>query len=101
MKYHVFAVRDIAINAFDRPFVVTHLGMAERGFADAINDPKSNLYAHPEDYELYQLGTFDDGSGLFEVGQPTQICSGKAVRRADNVPPVPAASVHAGNGVGR
>lgn len=82
MKLFVFAVRDLAINAYDRPFFVSHLGMAERGFSDAINDPSSNLYKHPEDYELYQLGTFDDGAGVFEVGIPTQVCTGKSVVKA-------------------
>lgn len=79
MKYIVYCVRDIAVNAYDRPFCVTHEGQALRGFRDAINDPKSNLGVHPEDYELYQLGTFDDGAGLFEVGVPKQVSSGKAV----------------------
>lgn len=79
MKYVVIATRDIATNCFDRPFVVPHKGHAVRGFTDAINDPSSNIGKHPEDYELYELGTFDDGTGLFETGVPVQIVSGKAV----------------------
>jgi len=89
MKLHVFAIRDIAINAFDRPFCVTHLGQAERAFRDACTDPQSNLAKHPEDYELYQLGTFDDGTGVFEVGQPVQISTGKAVVHARSMSSVP------------
>jgi len=27
-------------------------------------DPKSRLNAHPTDFKLYRLGTFDDSSGL-------------------------------------
>jgi len=29
-----------------------------------VNNEKSRLAAHPEDYKLYRMGTFNDTSGL-------------------------------------
>lgn len=82
MKHFVFAIRDIAINAFDRPWTCTHELQGLKAFREAVNDPNSRLSRAPEDYELYKLGTFDDGSGLFEVGVPEQVATGKSVFEA-------------------
>ena len=91
MKLFLICVRDRAINAFLKPFFLTHLGGAERAFADEVNNPQSELNKHPEDYDLFQLGTFDDGTGLFEVGVPRQISIGKNVYKSA---PMPAMSPH-------
>lgn len=85
MRIFVFAVRDSAIGAFMNPFYASALGQAERNFRDAVNDSKSPLYKHPEDYELFQLGTFDDGTGLFEVGVPSSVCTAKSVFKGGDV----------------
>lgn len=79
MRKFVFALRDRATVSFLDPFVVVHKGQAERMFADAINDEKSPFYKHAEDYDLYELGTFDDGTGVFEIRVPEQISIGKDV----------------------
>lgn len=79
MKKFIFAVRDRASLHFMDPFAVTHKGIAERSFADAVNDPATPMNKHPEDYDLYELGTFDDGTGLYEVRVPEQISIGKDV----------------------
>lgn len=84
-RMFVFAVRDSVAGYFNPPFVTRSLGEAERGFTDAVRDPKHPFNAHPEDYELFQLGTYDDGTGMFEVGVPVSVAHGKAVARARSV----------------
>lgn len=81
MKVFVFSIRDRAIVCFMQPFTSPTKGGAERAFADAINDAQTPMFNHPEDYDLYELGSFDNGTGLYEVGVPVQIASGKDVRR--------------------
>lgn len=63
MTLSVFSVYDKKAEAFMQPFTYAAVGQAVRAFSDTVNDPKSAFYRHPADYDLYQLGTFDDGSG--------------------------------------
>lgn len=71
----VIAVRDRQLNSFMRPFVAQTIGQAIRSFRDEVNRTESELNKHPEDYELYILGTFDDDNGALHQtpDHPTQI----------------------------
>jgi hypothetical protein len=83
MIYQVCAVRDRAVDAFMPPVFVAHIGQAMRNFGDAINGKDQTPFSsHPEDYDLYHLGSYDDSSGRFlqpDEG-PRQIAIGKDLR---------------------
>lgn len=66
MKLIVCSVRDSAVDAFMRPFCVNTIGQAVRGFSDEAMNKESEIHKHARDYELFQLGTFDEESGKFE-----------------------------------
>lgn len=79
-KVMVVAIRDRALDSFSRPFFVPTIGAAIRSFADEVNraDKENPLYAHPEDFDLYKLGEFDEQSGSFtNEARPGQIAIGK------------------------
>lgn len=79
-KLAVVAVRDSALDAFLRPFFVPALGMATRSFADEVNRREGDMAKHPDDYELYQLGWFDESSGVFQsLEKPNLLVRGKDV----------------------
>lgn len=84
MKLQIFSVRDIAADVYDRPFFAVSIGAARRGFGDAVNTKDNPLAAHPEDYELYHLGIFDDNAATFDLlPRPQQIATGsELVRRS-------------------
>ncbi|QXP08624.1 MAG: nonstructural protein [Arizlama microvirus] len=65
MKLIAIAVLDLATETFGRPFFVAHAGQAMRSFMDEIKNKDSELGKHPGDYELFELGTFDDATGEF------------------------------------
>lgn len=73
----VCGVFDSAAECFGRPFFVPSRGVAIRSFRDEVNNPESAMKAHPEDYVLYVMGSFDDSNGQFEVGVPQQLLRGK------------------------
>lgn len=79
------SVRDRAANTFARPFCVPSLGVAIRSFTDEINraSGENPLYMHPEDYDLYQVGDFDEDTGEVIPDKPKMICVGKdaAIRK--------------------
>lgn len=59
---HIYAVKDLAVQAFGQPFFVRAKGEAIRSFQDEVNKApgESAIAAHPEDYELYYIGSYDD-----------------------------------------
>lgn len=63
MKHNVYSIYDSAAKAYFPPFFLHTEGMALRGFTDAVNDPNSQVGKHPKDYDLFQIGTFDDNTG--------------------------------------
>ena len=81
MKLNMVAVRDRAANAFQQPFYVAALGQAIRAFQDGINRDEQ-MKNHPDDFDLYHLGYYDDETGLFTNldGGPKQIAIGKQLR---------------------
>lgn len=78
MKFIVVAIRDRALDAHMRPFCMQSKGQAIRSFADEINRaaPDNALHQHPEDYDLFQLGTWDEETGEF-ANLREQIAIGK------------------------
>ncbi len=84
MIYQVCCIRDRATDSFGQPIFVAHVGAAERSFRDEVNSPNkenNNLAAHPEDFELYHLGSFDTDTGLFDTVRPRMLLVGKDVER--------------------
>lgn len=62
----VVCVRDIKADVFGVPMFVAQIGGAIRSFGDECQKSDGNPFAlHPEDYELYQLGEFDEATAKF------------------------------------
>lgn len=78
------SVRDRAVDTFARPFFVPNVKMAIRSFSDEINraDDSNPLFVHPEDYDLYEIGSFDDSDGSVVWLKPKMVCVGKDARAA-------------------
>lgn len=58
-----FSIYDSKAMVFNVPFFQVTTPAAMRSFSDLVNDPKSNVYRHPGDYVLYEIGEFDDEKG--------------------------------------
>lgn len=79
MRYKIVAIRDRAIDTYGTPFFVASHGQAIRSFGDEINraSDNNNLNKHPEDFDLFALGEYDDQTGEFDAVRPLQIAVGK------------------------
>jgi len=74
----MFAIFDSKISSFiEAPMMMISNGQAIRGWETACNDPKSDFYKHPEDFTLFELGTYDESSGKFD-SLPTPVSLGLA-----------------------
>ena len=83
MKLNLCSVKDRAADAFGRPMFVASPGVAIRSFSDEINRAAEDnqLYNHPDDFDLYEFGVFDDNSGVFELFETPKLLSlGKQVK---------------------
>lgn len=80
MKYVVVSIKDRAADAFGRPAFVPSVGVAIRSFSDEVNrnDSENQMYAHPDDFDLFELASYDDSTGIVEMlEQPKLLILGK------------------------
>ena len=83
MKMLVCTIRDRAAEAYGRPFFLPATGVAIRSFQDEVNRdaPDNQVYAHPDDFDLYELGVFDDFDGKFALhDDPKLLALGKQLK---------------------
>jgi len=83
MKMIIVSIKDRAADAFARPFFVQTDNVAIRSFMDEVNraDKDNPLYSHPDDYDLFGLGVFDDNSGIIEMYDvPKLLMLGKSAK---------------------
>lgn len=66
----IVAIRDKATEAYQIPFFVQTVGQAFRMFNDEINRPDSPMGAHPEDYDLFEIGDFNEDRGEIQGSNP-------------------------------
>lgn len=65
MKLKIYSVYDAKLEAYMQPFFMQTRGQALRAFTDTCNDTNTQFSKHPEDFTLFELGEYDDESGLF------------------------------------
>lgn len=65
MRHRAFVVFDTKAKAYLPPFFMGEVGMATRSFTDAVNGD-GPFSKHPEDYTLFEIGNFDDNTGMLE-----------------------------------
>lgn len=73
----VMSVFDSASRLFGQPFFVPATASAVRSVSDEANRAATDnaLYQHPEDFELYHVGDYDDCTGLLTaVSPPVLVC---------------------------
>ena len=83
MKLILCSVKDRAADAYGRPMFVPSTGVAIRSFSDEVNraEAENQLYNHPDDFDLYEFGEFDDNNGKFNLYEEPKLLSlGKQVK---------------------
>ena len=87
MKMVIVSILDTAAGAYGRPAYVASEGVAMRQFQDEVNreSDDNQLYRHPDDFQLFYLGTFDDNTGVMDLlAQPKMIARAKDVMIRDS-----------------
>lgn len=76
----ILAVHDSKVNAFSQPFFLRTQAEAMRGWIEVVNEPSTQFNKHPEDFNLFLLGDFDEDTGLITpLSAPQAIASAISV----------------------
>jgi len=67
MKQYIMSVYDSKSEMFNQPIFSIAKGEALRAFSDSVNTKNSPMNNHPEDYTLFEIGTFDPEVGQIEA----------------------------------
>lgn len=67
MKLFIYSVYDSKVGAYLPPLFMKSKGEFLRAFAEAANDPKSNIGKYPADYTGFELGSFDDSNAAIDL----------------------------------
>lgn len=83
MRLVVVCLRDNAAEAFMRPWFAQSLGLAIRSLQDEVNraDSANPIYQHPDDFDLWELGSWVDDSGEFDLlDTPRRVCTARSLK---------------------
>lgn len=72
----IYVVKDLAVQAHGLPFFMRSKGEAIRSFQDEVNgrgQDNSAIAAHPEDYELYEIGEYDEENGTIDTNEKNEL----------------------------
>lgn len=74
MILQVYSVYDAKAEAFMTPFYMQAKGQAIRAFTDTVNDDSHAFSKHPQDYTLFEIGSWDDSNGsLISLDTPVSL----------------------------
>lgn len=84
MQQVILSVKDTAAQAFGRPMFLPTAAVGVRSFRDEVNrvDANNEMNKHPDDFELYELGIYDDSTGIIEVCTPRLVARAKDLKDA-------------------
>lgn len=100
MIHKVFTIYDDKAEMYLPPFCFKTAGQATRAFMESCNDPQHQFNKHPEDFTLFELGTYDDDNARFEIGA-TPHGLGKALEYIKGLAPFATDTVTSDNGDAR
>jgi len=72
MKHNIYSIRDTCVDTYLLPMFFINSAAAVRSLGDVVNKPseENQFYQHPEHYQLYHIGVFDDENGQIEYNVP-------------------------------
>lgn len=84
MIWKLMSVFDNGTEAYSPPVCVRAIGQAVREFTSQVRDPKGRIAMAPADFSLFELGVFDDNTGVIEMlNAPRRVLSGHEVSSQD------------------
>lgn len=73
MIYTSFSFYDAKVGIFHPPFHMLHRGQALRAAQELGGDLSTQIGRHPNDFVLFEIGTFNDQTGAQETTAPVSL----------------------------
>lgn len=70
MILKIFAVHDVKAEAYFQPFLMQSKGLAIRWFRECAQNKEHAFGKNPEDYTLFEVGTWDDSNCVYDQKMP-------------------------------
>ncbi|CAC9438138.1 hypothetical protein BSPLISOX_2498 [uncultured Gammaproteobacteria bacterium] len=65
---------------FASPFTSTNIDTAIRDFQNIVSNPKNSFYSHKEDYDLFEIASFNSDTGVIKpLPKPKFILNGENI----------------------
>jgi len=76
MKLKAYSIYDKAAAAYNTPFFMHYKALAIRAFQDNVNSTdENNIAKHPEQFTLFEVGEYDDSTGVFTPTEKPELVS--------------------------
>ncbi len=75
----VFSVFDVKAAAYGQPMFMPSNGIALRTFGEVCLNPESPMFKYPEDFALYEVGSWDPSSGVLTTMNPVHLVSAASI----------------------
>mgnify|MGYP000559693749 CR=1 FL=1 len=79
-KLKACSIHDVKAEAWMTPMFFQSSAQAVRSFGDAVRDGTSEFGKHPEDYNLFCVGEFDQDTGEVFGFEPIHLIAGINVK---------------------
>lgn len=63
----IYSLKDLKTDTFKQPFFQHSKGEALRTVTDLAKDPQSIVQRYPDDFHLYEIGTYNDENADIRV----------------------------------
>lgn len=73
MLLNIYSIYDVKAHSFAMPFYAPNNAVAIRLFTQLANDPASQVHSSPDDFSLFDLGTFDDDGAHFSIHKKPKV----------------------------
>lgn len=83
MELRGYSIYDNQAKYFTPPFFMKNEAEAKRAFGEVANNPQSDACKFPNDFCLYEVGTFDDSTALLTMHpQPSNLGLAASYKRS-------------------
>lgn len=79
MEFELYTIYDAAENRYSTPVCNSNDSVAMRAFAHEVNRPDNLWNSHPQDFTLYNIGTFYAETGEIIPHKMERVCSANEV----------------------
>ncbi len=87
MVLKMFTIYDRKSAIHQPPAYCHSVGHAMRVFMTVFRDPKSVFFQFPEDFQIFEVGSFDDRCAkLTPIGAPRLVCAGTELLEKKEIP---------------